>query len=337
MKALYVIENEKIQILDVKTPKADTEALVEILYSGICGSDTHVFLGHHPKIVPPAKFIQGHEAIGKIKSLPKGETNFNIGDRVAINPCIGCGKCFGCLQGKPNLCKNRVVMGFQKDGTMANFSLVPMENMKKLPDGINLKIATLLEPLAVCTHAVGLVKEDIKKYPIIIAGGGTIGALLAIIFQEYYKIKPIILEKNKRRLKQLEELGFTVALGLNEITLQEQPLFFECTGVKAVIDNVMESSSFPKKIVIIGQYPREETLSVFAMTRFETEVIGSTMYVPNDWNFAAKLLENPNIKNKIAQLIYPKIYLLSEAQEAFEMAVNGADGKIKILINCQAE
>ena len=91
MKAAHLPENEVIIVIDKEEPKTSPEeAIVSVAYTGICGSDMHVFFGHGPRVKPPTEFTLGHEASGIIEYAP-ANSSFKQGDRVAINPLIGCG------------------------------------------------------------------------------------------------------------------------------------------------------------------------------------------------------------------------------------------------------
>ena len=89
MKALINSDVEVLSYLDHIDPVAKAgEELVQIKYSGICGSDMHAFLGHDAR--RPTPLILGHEASGAIVGGPRD------GALVAINPLNGCNTCNAC-------------------------------------------------------------------------------------------------------------------------------------------------------------------------------------------------------------------------------------------------
>ena len=84
MKALVYDGVETLTFRDVPDAvAADGQELVRIASSGICGSDMHAYLGHDAR--RPAPLILGHEAAGTIVGGPRD------GERVTINPLVGCG------------------------------------------------------------------------------------------------------------------------------------------------------------------------------------------------------------------------------------------------------
>ncbi|VFS91585.1 Sorbitol dehydrogenase [Raoultella planticola] len=108
----------------------------------------HFYLGHHPSLKPPTNFIQGHESVGIIREINGSSPKFKVGDKVAINPLVGCGECFNCLDNQPNICRvSRKVMGFRLDGTMCESLAVGTEQLIKLDARIDMKLAAMIEPL----------------------------------------------------------------------------------------------------------------------------------------------------------------------------------------------
>jgi len=90
-------------------------SLVKIEAAGICGSDMHAYHGHDERRVPP--MILGHELAGTVLD---GELT---GQRVAINPMLTCNRCRECLQGNPNRCQQRDLVGLGRAGGYAELIL----------------------------------------------------------------------------------------------------------------------------------------------------------------------------------------------------------------------
>lgn len=312
--------------------------MVDVAYCGICGSDTHVYNGHHPKIKPPAKMIQGHEASGVITYLPNNiSTALKVGMKVAINPLIGCQQCIYCNENKPNLCIDRKVLGFQLDGTMANQVSLPIANIIPLSESVDLVIGALLEPLVVGLHAINLLSsQEILAHEIIVTGAGTIGAMLAFAIEAKYHKKAILIERHIERQALLRSSGFEVYDDLASVTLSQRPIVFECTGYEPILAQTLTLQPAARTVVVVGQYPKDATLSLFDLTKYETCVIGSQMYTDDDWIEGAALLQTPLLINTLNKIIHEEIFPLSQVNNAFQMALAGCGGKLKVLIDCQA-
>ena len=98
----------------------DGEALVEVKYCGVCGTDIAIYKGIHPRAKYP--LIMGHEFSGIIREV-KSEF-FKIGDKVVINPLISCHKCRPCMEHNEHICQNLRLLGIDKNGGFAKYVVV---------------------------------------------------------------------------------------------------------------------------------------------------------------------------------------------------------------------
>ena len=111
------------------------EVLVNVKACGICGSDIHiVYEGVTPTAYSPITL--GHEPSGVIAALGDEVKDWRIGERVAVNPFVTCGKCVNCLSGNSQICLFRRVIGIHIEGGLAEFLKVPSKNLVHLPESI---------------------------------------------------------------------------------------------------------------------------------------------------------------------------------------------------------
>ena len=105
-KPLY-IEMKKVSIPE---PKKD-EALVKVYCIGVCGSDVHYYEhGRIGRYVVEKPIISGHELAGEVIKIGDQVQNVAVGDRVAVEPGVACGRCYYCKSGRYNLCPDVVFM-----------------------------------------------------------------------------------------------------------------------------------------------------------------------------------------------------------------------------------
>ncbi len=158
MKAIKVIDKRPV-LVEVSDPKGDG-VKVKVVSSSICGSDIHLMnmgaFGDH---------IIGHEFAGVTED----------GRAVAIEPITGCGQCACCDEGHRFHCDAGLfVMGVLGDGGMAEYVSVPAANLVELPSGLDVRIASLVEPLAVALH--GLDRARVREGDrVLVIGAGPIG------------------------------------------------------------------------------------------------------------------------------------------------------------------
>src|SRR6185437_2212777 len=104
MKAVVFHGIGDIRLDDVSEPKIqeDTDAIVRLTASAICGTDLHLIRGTLPGVKKGT--ILGHEGVGVVEKVGKNLRNFSKGDRVVIPSTIACGSCPHCRQGLFSQC-----------------------------------------------------------------------------------------------------------------------------------------------------------------------------------------------------------------------------------------
>jgi threonine dehydrogenase-like Zn-dependent dehydrogenase len=166
VKAVKVIDKKPV-LVDVPEPKGEG-VKVKVVSSSICGSDIHMMaldaFGDH---------IIGHEFAGVTAD----------GRAVAIEPLGGCGQCDFCDEGHLVHCTAGIsLMGVTGDGGMAEYVIVPAAKLIELPSGLDIRTASLVEPLAVAVHGLdrARVREDDR---VLIIGAGPIGLAVGAILR----------------------------------------------------------------------------------------------------------------------------------------------------------
>ncbi len=196
--------NRKIQ-----EPK-DDEVLVKIEYVGICGSDLHYYehgsIGNYV-VEPP--FVLGHEASGVVTKIGKDVETLQLGDRVALEPGITCGKCEFCKTGRYNLCPDVVFFATPPiDGVFSEYTTHPADLCFKLPENVSSINGALIEPLAVGFHAAAQGEARIGQKAIIF-GAGCIGLMTLLALQSYGLNDITVVDILSNRLEQAKKLGAT--------------------------------------------------------------------------------------------------------------------------------
>lgn len=104
MKAVVFHDVGDIQLEDVPEPELeeDTDAIVRITASAICGTDLHLVRGTVSGMKPGT--ILGHEAVGIVEEVGRDVRNLAPGNRVVVPSTISCGFCAQCRQGHTSQC-----------------------------------------------------------------------------------------------------------------------------------------------------------------------------------------------------------------------------------------
>jgi threonine dehydrogenase-like Zn-dependent dehydrogenase len=106
MKALCWQGKNSVSVENVPAPKIvnQTDALIKITSTAICGSDLHLYDGYHPTMEKGD--ILGHENMGEVVEVGKEVKKLKVGDRVVVPFTISCGNCFFCQKGLFSCCDN---------------------------------------------------------------------------------------------------------------------------------------------------------------------------------------------------------------------------------------
>jgi len=177
VRAVAITEDRTVAVVDIDRPVPGTgEALVDVSYCGICGSDLHM-LGM-PAGMVPAGLVLGHEFTGVIAGLGPAAGEWAVGDRVAVLPMVACGQCYACRAGHANLCEKGIDHGpgIGRQGGYAESVSVPVGMLRRLPATVSDADGALVEPLAVAVRAIRL-SGAVPRDPVCVLGGGPIGVL----------------------------------------------------------------------------------------------------------------------------------------------------------------
>lgn len=222
MKAAQYFGQRSIRVVDTPLPEPqDHEALIAIEWCGICGSDLHEYL-HGPFSCPspsrphPATGCHipvtlGHEFVGRVLSAPS-TSSLTPGTPVVVDPRIFCRSCTQCESGSTQGC---TTLGFKGiSGTGGGFAeqvCVDARLCHQLPGDVDLRLACLIEPLAVAWHAVATTGlSDWRSKSVLIVGGGPVGLACVIVLRAFGCECVVVSEPTEVRRKQNQDIADVV-------------------------------------------------------------------------------------------------------------------------------
>jgi threonine dehydrogenase-like Zn-dependent dehydrogenase len=309
MKAIKVIDKKPV-LVDVPDPKGEG-VKVKVVSSSICGSDIHMMaqgaFGDH---------IIGHEFSGIAED----------GRAVAIEPISGCGQCVSCGEGHRLHCETAFfMMGVLGDGGMAEYATVPAANLVELPTGLDVRIASLVEPLAVALH--GLDRARVRAADrVLVIGAGPIGLAIGAALRSRGFVYDIIARHDHQKVAA-EKLGAGFNLdGRYDVVM-------DAVGSS---DSLKQSAQMIRpmgRIGLVGVAWGSVGLEQEFSTK-EPELIPSMGYKcksPNrNFEEAGMILhERPDISEALVTHRFP----LDGVTEAFATAVDRAAGAIKVVFD----
>lgn len=241
------------------------EALVRVIYAGICRTDLEVVKGYMD-----FKGIPGHEFVGIVEDCSDKSL---VGERVCGEINIGCGVCTYCVEGLKNHCPDRSVLGIlNKDGAFAEFLTLPISNLHLIPNSIKDEEAVFVEPLAAVfeiTGQVGIKHGD----KVCILGDGRIGLLAGQVLS-LTGCALTVVGRHKEKLAMVEKMGIKTELAADIID-REFDFVVECTGsqtgFEAALTVVKPRGTIILKTTVEGRRP----VDLNAVVIDEITVVGS--------------------------------------------------------------
>jgi len=165
---------------DVPKPEviADTDAIVRVDVTTICGTDLHILKGDVPAVTDGR--ILGHEAVGTVETVGSGVKTVKPGDRVLVSCISACGTCRYCRDGHAGQCLGGGgwILGHKIDGTQAEYVRVPFADTSTypLPAGASDEEVLMMADILPTAYEVGVVNGCVRPGDVVaIVGAGPIG------------------------------------------------------------------------------------------------------------------------------------------------------------------
>ena len=176
----------RVESLPEPAPAPD-EAVVEVAYGGVCGSDLHYWRhGAAGASILREPMVLGHELSGTIVVAAHDGSGPAVGTRVAVHPLTPRGDGVTPYpEDRPNLAPASTYLGSamhlpHTQGGFADRVALPTRMLVALPDGMDLRLGALAEPAAVAWHAVERA-GGVRGARVAVIGAGPIGLLAVAV------------------------------------------------------------------------------------------------------------------------------------------------------------
>jgi len=337
MRAAYVVEIGKVEVREINVPTLkDDEVLIKVKTVGVCGSDLHLFKGTHAFRKPPA--VLGHEVAGDIVEIGKNVTNFKIGDRVTVEPHIGCGECEFCKTNLVNLCTSKKTPGTPSwIGTFVEYFNAPEKAVYKINDDISYEMGTLIEPLAVAVHAIDRITVA-EKDTLAILGSGTIGLLALVAAREAGYKNIICTDTQEFNLEMALKQGAKLALNpLKEDVVARVMDFTGGRGVdvaliaadsKVIVDQASSMVRKRGEVGIIAMITEKIPVYTYNLVFNEQTLFGAMTYETKDFVKATEMINNGlDLSDFLTQKLP-----LEESQRALDILCEKKENVVKVIV-----
>ena len=336
MKALVWTGERTVQVQERDLPDYDGKILIKVAYAGICGSDISVYLGKHPRAKAP--LVMGHEFCGIVASIGKNvNTTLKIGDPVVVNPLYYCGQCRACLSGNHHVCRSLRLYGTDSDGGMAEYAAVPAQSVLKLPEDVSMKLAAIIEPVAVVIHGLRMIKKPFYGSAAVI-GLGPMGLLTALMLRDAGVSRLWCVEVNQERAAYAQSLGLAVVNPceedavqvINELTGNEGvDILVEASGSQPAAKMMTELAGVRAEILLLSVFKDPACVDLRAINFKEQSLIGCRVYTDLDFKDAIDYVsKNGENVGKVISHVKP----LQDGQAVFQDIISGHTNMMKVLL-----
>jgi len=320
--AVFKQPGEQMVIEDVPDPTpGDRQLVVRVGYCGICGTDLHSTRAGPTAL--PCGSVLGHEFVGEVVEVGRGIADrWHGGERVCALPFLGCGRCAACLSGKSFECPEVRLTGLQVPGGFAEYVTTGELETLRLPEGLALETAALIEPLAVGLHAVRIAGLQAGQR-VLITGAGPIG-LAVLVWARALGARAVAMsEFSPQRRSLAMRLGADAmldpaqALGeqFADATGGAPDLIFECVGAPGLLAQCVDAAPRHGRIAVVGVCEQPDSFLQYPAIVKELELRFAIAYTRDDFETVIAMLAQKRID---ASAMVTQTVSLSEMPAAFE-------------------
>ena len=281
---VHAAHDVRVESVPLRPPTAD-EAIVQVRYGGICGSDLHYWThGAAGESVLRAPMLLGHEVVGVVAHAAADGSGFSAGTRVAVHPASPAGDGVSRYPlDRPNLSPAGSYLGSaarfpHTDGAFVQYSTLPARMLRRLPDSLDLRTAALIEPASVAWHAVSRAGAVVGKTALVI-GAGPIGALAVAVLKTAGASEIVAVDVHELPRRIAAQLGAARTLPADDvdgIAAVQADIVIESSGNHRGLASAVRGATRGGRVVMVGLLPTGEqpVLVSLAITR-ELELVGS--------------------------------------------------------------
>ena len=305
---------------DVKEPALPGPDWVKVrtILSGICGSDLVVVMCRGSLYLSgftSFPLVPGHEVVAEIIEVGEEAKEFQVGERVAIEPALGC-----TVRGMPDLCPQcaagryancvRTTEGKFSAGLQTGYCtslpggwgerfVAHTSQLHRVTDHFSDEAAVLLEPLSCAIHGVLRAGTE-GAGPILVVGCGVVGLLtIAVLRALHPECRIVAVAKYDSQQRMAKEFGASEVcragvegyaqladeVGAKVLSVIRGkpavaggfPVVFECVGTSAALEDAMRWTMENGTLVGLGM-PSDAKADLTPLWHQEVRFTGSYAY-----------------------------------------------------------
>ena len=338
MKVMYINNPGEVEIREEDMPvRKQGEALLKLLYGGICGSDLGSYKGTFAYFDYPR--IPGHEFSAEIVEVDEdNDKGLKPGMIVTCNPYFNCGHCYSCQRGIVHACEDNQTMGCQRDGAFRQYITMPVERIYD-GKGLNPKLLAAIEPFCISYH--GVRRADVQNGDkVLIVGAGTIGVLAAVAAKA--KGATVYISDVSQG-----KLDMALEFGVDGVILNDSPENFrkeverttngngfdvaiEAVGLPSTFQDCIDAACFGGRVVLIGVGKKNLDFNFTLIQKKELNVYGSRNAKKEDF---LELIDLVNTGRVPLEKIITNVYAFDQAPQAFYDFAHNPGDMLKVILD----
>lgn len=338
MRAVVIERPHEVVYGEVETPVCGTgDVLVRSRFAGVCRTDIEVLEGALDRRWVRYPCIPGHEWSGIVEEVGMDVGDLKPGDRVVCEGFCYCGLCRRCRAGDTHLCEHYDQLGFTRGGGYGELVLAPRRVVHRLPDGVALDEAVLVEPASVALK--GLLRARLAPGETIgVVGVGTLGALTIVLARLFSPAAIVAYGVREQELELARRLGAAEAIDVSGGASPhegELDLVVETAGAVPAVELATRLPREGGRVVALGiaGEGRELCLPADRFVLRDLELIGSVGYTTAVWSRVLELLGAGLVD--LAPVVARRVPA-ARFEDAFG-SMTGADGVVgRILLEHEA-
>ncbi|SJN09724.1 Alcohol dehydrogenase [Leucobacter sp. 7(1)] len=238
------------------------------------------------------------------------DTGVRVGDRVFVNPIVGCGACEHCELAEPNLCPGKRILGIHRDGGLAEFCVAPVTHLTPIPPGIAAAEIAMIESAGTANHALRSLGLDGHDHPTIalIGAGGLGSQVLALAVARGMRV--FALDTQDQALARARRAG---ARGTLNSAQHPDPLAALRDLAGGPVDGVVDCVGFPSTVELgLSALKPGRTLSIVGIGSEALQTTAPAHFIRRSLRIAAIYAYTPLDIGEVSQAVAARSVALSD-------------------------
>jgi len=347
MKAAVLFDLGDLRVVEVPVPEVGHgETLVKVASVAICGSDPGIIANGWKGYPVLGEFIPGHEFTGTVVRIAPDVVELQVGDRVAVEPHKGCGRCENCLRGYYTTCLNygkaelgHRHYGFSSNGGYAEYAACHVNTLHKLPDNIDFEHGTMLTGAGTVLYGYERIGWVVPGETIVVTGPGAIGLMSAHLAKLMGAGRVILTGTREERLAVGRGLGSDITINAREENPVERvmelthgigaDMIVECTGQPQPAAEALHMVRKDGRISYNGIYHESVTLQLDRVVQWNLKITGPK--AEGMWNLSRAIPLMSDGRINLRSLI-THTFSLDDINEAFDTFTKRKGNAIKVIV-----